>query len=435
MRAHDDERITRLEESKRTQTQLAGQLSKLDNQLKCDERVLADLRVKETKMGEQRSRKATALATYTEERATAAQRLEQLDAAKAALSTEIAEARANAAAAVAAVKEQAKHIKTVNEDRGKAVRAVANAESKIEGGRQRRHELLLQCRTESIDLPLSSGSLASLSADGPQPSDAAIRVAFDKLGTALSRRTDAEALKTIDEQLTRVRAEMEAITPNMRAVERVGVIEGQLSGVTEQLDRARTNAQRARQDFENVAMERTQRFRVAFDFISAHIEPVYQELTRSEQYKNGGSASLALDNVDEPYLSGIRYQTMPPGKSFRDLEALSGGEKSIAALALLFAIQRFRPAPFFVIDEVDAALDISNVNKVHKLNIFGLLMLTTSFQLAAYVRAHATSDQQFIQITHKSDLFDKADALIGVYRAPEADHSTVLTLSLSEYAR
>lgn len=58
----------------------------------------------------------------------------------------------------------------------------------------------------------------------------------------------------------------------------------------------------------------------------------------------------------EPYNTGISYHAMPPMKRFRDMEQLSGGEKTMAALALLFAIHTFHPAPFFVLDEVDAAL-------------------------------------------------------------------------------
>ena len=67
---------------------------------------------------------------------------------------------------------------------------------------------------------------------------------------------------------------------------------------------------------------------------------------------------------DEPYLDGIKYDTIPPGKRFMDMTHLSGGEKTVAALALLFAINSFFPAPFIVLDEVDAALDARNVAKV-----------------------------------------------------------------------
>ena len=75
---------------------------------------------------------------------------------------------------------------------------------------------------------------------------------------------------------------------------------------------------------------------------------------------------MTLESTTEPYLRGINYHAMPPMKRFRDMEQLSGGEKSVASLALLFAIHSFKPAPFFILDEVDAALDATNVGKVSR---------------------------------------------------------------------
>lgn len=65
-----------------------------------------------------------------------------------------------------------------------------------------------------------------------------------------------------------------------------------------------------------------------------------------------------MSMTQEPYLHGIKYHAMPPMKRFRDMDQLSGGEKTMAALALLFAIHSYHPSPFFVLDEVDAALDV-----------------------------------------------------------------------------
>lgn len=79
---------------------------------------------------------------------------------------------------------------------------------------------------------------------------------------------------------------------------------------------------------------------------------------------------------------------MPPGKNFTEMDQLSGGEKTMAALALLFAIHSFHPAPFFVLDEVDAALDPTNVSK-----------------LARYISAQATNGVQFLIISLKSALY------------------------------
>lgn len=105
---------------------------------------------------------------------------------------------------------------------------------------------------------------------------------------------------------------------------------------------------------------------------------------------------------------------MPPLKRFRDMEHLSGGEKTIAALALLFAIHSYQPSPFFVLDEVDAALDNANVERV--LN---------------YIIKHRRPGMQFIVISLKTGLFQGSDALVGVYRDQGVNSSRCLTLDVS----
>ena len=77
-------------------------------------------------------------------------------------------------------------------------------------------------------------------------------------------------------------------------------------------------------------------------------------------------AFLGPENPEEPYLEGINYNCVAPGKRFQPMSNLSGGEKTIAALALLFAIHSYQPAPFFVLDEIDAALDNTNIGKVRR---------------------------------------------------------------------
>lgn len=106
------------------------------------------------------------------------------------------------------------------------------------------------------------------------------------------------------------------------------------------------------------------RFMECFTMVSGALTTIYRDLTKSSKHPLGGKAFLSLDDSDEPFLGGIKYNAMPPMKRFRDMEQLSGGEKTVAALALLFAIHSYRPAPFFVMDEVDAALDNVNVRKV-----------------------------------------------------------------------
>eukprot|EP01023_Acetabularia_acetabulum_P003883 TRINITY_DN11611_c0_g1_i9.p1 TRINITY_DN11611_c0_g1~~TRINITY_DN11611_c0_g1_i9.p1 ORF type:complete len:140 (-),score=23.61 TRINITY_DN11611_c0_g1_i9:5-424(-) len=114
----------------------------------------------------------------------------------------------------------------------------------------------------------------------------------------------------------------------------------------------------------------------------------------------GGSAYLNLEDEDYPFLGGIRFNVMPPSKRFREMELLSGGERTLAALALIFAIHSFRPSPFFVMDEIDASLDQVNVSKI-----------------VNYIRSKSSNKQlQCIVISLKDQFYGKADLLVGVYR-------------------
>lgn len=123
---------------------------------------------------------------------------------------------------------------------------------------------------------------------------------------------------------------------------------------------------------------------------------------------------LDIEDSDEPYLDGIKYHAMPPLKRFRDMEHLSGGEKTMAALALLFAIHSYQPSPFFVLDEVDAALDNTNVARI-----------------ANYIHDHAAPGMQFIVISLKTGLFQNSEALVGIYRDQTENSSKSLTLDVS----
>jgi len=125
---------------------------------------------------------------------------------------------------------------------------------------------------------------------------------------------------------------------------------------------------------------------------------------------------LSLDDTEEPFSGGIKFTAMPPMKRYRDMEYLSGGEKTIAALALLFAIHSYRPAPFFVMDEVDAALDNINVLK-----------------LCNYMRRRSEKDLQCIVISLKDVFYEQSQALVGICRDVSTNSSRTLTLDLAKF--
>ena len=201
----------------------------------------------------------------------------------------------------------------------------------------------------------------------------------------------------------------------MRAIERLESVENRLKATEQDFENSRNALREARDAFNAIKAQRFELFNKAFEHIKEQIVAVYKDLTRSEAFPIGGHAYLDIeDDTDTPYLSGIKYHAMPPLKRFRDMEHLSGGEKTIAALALLFAVHSYQPSPFFVLDEVDAALDNANVEKIKK-----------------YIREHAGPGMQFIVISLKTGLFQDSESLVGVYRDQEVNSSKTLTLDVS----
>lgn len=193
------------------------------------------------------------------------------------------------------------------------------------------------------------------------------------------------------------------------------VVEARLNATEKDYDDSKAAFKAAKDAFDEIRKNRYERFSKAFSHIQEQITHVYKDLTRSDQYPLGGQAYLDIEeDTDRPYLSGIKYHAMPPLKRFRDMEHLSGGEKTMAALALLFAIHSYQPSPFFVLDEVDAALDNANVDKIKN-----------------YIREHAGPGMQFIVISLKTGLFQDSESLVGVYRDQEVNSSRTLTLDVS----
>uniref|UniRef100_A0A7S2SMC1 Structural maintenance of chromosomes protein n=1 Tax=Mucochytrium quahogii TaxID=96639 RepID=A0A7S2SMC1_9STRA len=226
----------------------------------------------------------------------------------------------------------------------------------------------------------------------------------------------ASLLKKHETKIQVLQEELEKIQPNMKARERYDDVAMRLKDTDAKLSLARVQSRKIELSFEKIKQSRYKKFMHMFEHVSNTIDKVYRELTKSSRHPLGGNAYLSLDNTEEPYLGGIKYNAMPPTKRFRDMDQLSGGEKTVAALALLFAVHSYHPAPFFVMDEVDAALDNVNV-----------------FKVSNYIRRNS-NNFQCVVISLKDTFYDKADALVGIYREKKYNCSQTLTMSLDGYA-
>jgi len=216
--------------------------------------------------------------------------------------------------------------------------------------------------------------------------------------------------KEYEESVAAITRELEALNPNMNAREEHMLEAAKLEEIKKQGDDAAAKVSDLEVRFEETKALRTYRFMHCFKHVEAVVQPFYKELTSYDGYE-GGSAYLDLDDVEEPYNGGITFIACPPGKRFFPMELLSGGEKSMASMALLFAMHSYRPPPFMILDEVDAPFDKKNTDSL--------------------VRYLQKLRFQCLVISLKDTFFKNSDALVGIYKDKVAQTSGVVTLPLS----
>lgn len=256
--------------------------------------------------------------------------------------------------------------------------------------------------------------------DDPNSAVVDVRMLIDysslsrKLRAAATADKQEEILNSMGQKRKMLEQELTQISPNLQATENMTEVEARLDEMDKAGDEAREKARVATAAFESVKQKRIDLFQACFTSIASNINEVYKSMTMSANYPMGGTAYLSLQEQEEPFLGGIKFNAMPPTKRFRDMDQLSGGERSVAALALLFAIHEFRPSPFFVLDEVDAALDKINVSKV-----------------ARFIRSRSPQVQTIV-ISLKDSFFEHADALIGICKGKGINSSRALSIELSQ---
>lgn len=291
-------------------------------------------------------------------------------------------------------------------------------------------EVLRRCKLEQVDLPFKKRGTKRKKTEKPKKKgeesdeekvedDTEIDFSVLKENREVTSTSQYEKMKADYQlRLASAQSDIEKMAPNLKAFSQYTDIKGRLQDTTSEWENKKRESKDAAERFEEKKAERSKMFHTAFKHISEKIDTIYKNLTKSESFPMGGKAYLSLESREEdPFLHGIQYTAMPPMKRFRDMEQLSGGEKTVAALALLFAIHSYHPAPFFVLDEVDAALDNVNVNKTSN-----------------YIRQCAHRDGlQCIVISLKDTFYTKADALIGIFRDQAKESSGTLSLDLTQY--
>ena len=224
--------------------------------------------------------------------------------------------------------------------------------------------------------------------------------------TAITIEDASKAQKRLNELKQKIKA---LGNVNVSAIEEYKEVSERYEFMSAQVN----DVEKSKKEIESLITDLTKQmkevFVESFDMINKNFTYTFKELF------GGGTASLSLSDPENILTSGIDILVHPPGKIVVHLDALSGGEKALVAIALYFAIMKVRPAPFCVMDEIEAALDDVNV-----------------FRFASYLR-RLSDKTQFILITHRRGTMEEADVLYGVTMQDEGI-SKLLELRSTEVA-
>eukprot|EP00798_Chlamydomonas_sp_ICE-L_P016662 gene16662-22916_t len=209
-------------------------------------------------------------------------------------------------------------------------------------------------------------------------------------------------------RVTILEAEMEKMAPDMDAIAEYRSKETDFNSRVGELESVTAERDEARKTYESLRKKRLDEFMAGFNIVSLKLKEMYQMITL------GGDAELELVDSLDPFSEGIVFSVRPPKKSWKNISNLSGGEKTLSSLSLVFALHHYKPTPLYVMDEIDAALDFKNVSIV-----------------GHYIKER-TRNAQFIIISLRNNMFELADRLVGIYKT---DNTTkTVTINPAEFA-
>ncbi|MDH3345871.1 MAG: hypothetical protein OEL75_01660, partial [Kiritimatiellaceae bacterium] len=216
-------------------------------------------------------------------------------------------------------------------------------------------------------------------------------------------------MEELETQVAEYRAKLDSMGPvNLVAIEEHAELEERFAFLNQQEDDLNKAKVQLLQMIKKINETTTELFKDTFDKVNANFGEMFKNLF------GGGSAKLVLVDETDVLESGIEIIARPPGKKLQTISLLSGGERTMTAVALLFSLFKVKPSPFCVLDELDAALDEANVNRF-------VAMVKTFLQ-----------QSQFILITHSRQTIAAADVIYGV-TMPNRGVSRVMSMKFADY--
>ncbi|MBN1645294.1 hypothetical protein JW851_04660, partial [Candidatus Woesearchaeota archaeon] len=275
--------------------------------------------------------------------------------------------------------------------RNKASDEINEFESKIFGVEDNSRKVEISVNTLSIEEARLKAEFAGMEAEFAQ---------YD--GIELNMNKSEEELKREISSFERMMSNIGSV--NMRALEIYETVEKEFNILIEK----KTSLSKEKDDvlilMNEIEASKKDLFMDALETVNKNFRDIFQNLSTK------GDAFLELENPEQPFEEGMRIKVKLTSEKFMDIRGLSGGEKTLTALAFLFAIQEHEPASFYVLDEVDAALDKTNSEKLAKL-----------------IRDYCKK-AQYVVISHNDAVISEGDVLYGVSMKPETGLSAVVSL-------
>lgn len=207
-------------------------------------------------------------------------------------------------------------------------------------------------------------------------------------------------------EISVIDGELSNMDPNIEAIAEYKTKDAEYKNQVSELDALTSRRDETKRECDSLRRARLDEFMTGFSVITLKLKELYQMITL------GGDAELELVDSLDPFSEGIVFSVRPPKKSWKNISNLSGGEKTLSSLALVFALHHYKPTPLYFLDEIDAALDYKNVSIV-----------------ANYVKDR-TKNAQFIIISLRNNMFELADRLVGIYKT----HNTTKSVTIDPAA-
>ncbi|KAG9456777.1 hypothetical protein H6P81_001285 [Aristolochia fimbriata] len=209
-------------------------------------------------------------------------------------------------------------------------------------------------------------------------------------------------LKRALEMVALLESQLKDMNPNLDSIAEYRTKASLYNSRVEELNVVTEERDEIKRQYDELRKKRLDEFMAGFNTISLKLKEMYQMITL------GGDAELELVDSLDPFSEGVVFSVRPPKKSWKNIANLSGGEKTLSSLALVFALHHYKPTPLYVMDEIDAALDFKNVSIV-----------------GHYVKDR-TKDAQFIIISLRNNMFELADCLVGIYKTDNCTKSITI---------